>query len=178
MLKLYVWKPETPIPEFECSDSKINEYYNNRLQTDIDVRACRAYFLYQDDKLIGFFTLLPHSIQNTNNHIIRKREHKGMGKWLSGVLLGHFAIDINFAGKYFTPDVKYSKILMRCALDSFIRVVNNFCGVALLLNPINRQVCDKFYKKEYGELFKPYPTKDDYMFVRTVDVLQLLDKSI
>lgn len=171
MLKLCVWRPKASIPKFECRDSKINEYYNNRLQIDIDLRACRAYFLFQDDKVVGFFTLLPHSIQNTNNNKIR-RKYKGTGKWLSGVLLGHLAISSGFSGKRY-GEVKYSKILMSYALNRFAYVVHNFCGVALLLNPINQEVRDKFYVKEYGELFKPYPTKkDDYMYARAIDVFK------
>ena len=175
MLKLCVWEPKSPIPEFECKDKKINEYYSTRLQVDIDVRACRAYFLFQDDNVVGFFTLLPHSIQNTNNNKTR-RKYKGTGKWLSGVLLGHFAVCGEYSGKEYIPGIKYSKILMLHALNKFTDVVRNFCGVALLLNPINKEVRDKFYKKEYGDLFKPYPTKnDDYMYVRTIDVLSALN---
>ena len=65
---------------------------------------------------------------------------------------------------------------MSYALNRFAYIVHNFCGVALLLNPINKEVRDKFYVKEYGELFKPYPTKnDDYMYARAVDVLSVLD---
>lgn len=175
MLRLCVWRPKAPIPKFACRDSKINEYYGNRLQIDIDVRACRAYFLFQDDDVVGFFTLLPHSILNTNNRNTRKR-YKGTGKWLSGVLLGHFAISNKYSGKQYVNGIKYSKILMSYALNRFAYIVHNFCGVALLLNPINKEVRDKFYVKEYGELFKPYPTKnDDYMYARAVDVLSVLD---
>lgn len=176
MLKLIAWMPNKSIPEFDCIDPKINEYYNKQLQTDIDVRACRAYFLFRDDSVVGFFTLLPHSIKNTNNHIIRKRALKGMGKWLSGVLLGHFALERAFCKQRDESGLKYSKILMLYALDMFEHVVQNFCGVALLLNPINAEVRDKFYMREYGELFKKYPTNDDYMYARTVDVLSALDK--
>lgn len=176
MLKFVAWMPGKPVPEFECKDPQINRYYNTQLQTDIDVRACRAYFLFQDNDVVGFFTLLPHSIKNSNNLIIRKRELKGMGKWLSGVLLGHFAIDNKFCKQQHESGLKYSKILMFFALGRFERVVRNFCGVALLLNPINESVRDKFYIKEYGELFKKYPTNDDYMYARTIDVLTALDK--
>ena len=168
--------PNNSIPEFECKDSQINRYYKEQLQTDIDVRACKAYFLFQDDNVVGFFTLLPHSIKNTNNHSIRKRKFKGMGKWLSGVLLGHFAIDNKFCSQQHMSGLKYSRILMLYALRMFEHVVRNFCGVALLLNPINESVRDKFYIKEYGGLFEKYPTNDDYMYARTVDVLAGLDK--
>ena len=168
--------PNNSIPEFECKDSQINRYNKEQLQTDIDVRACKAFFLFQDDNVVGFFTLLPHSIKNTNNHSIRKRKFKGMGKWLSGVLLGHFAIDNKFCSQQHMSGLKYSRILMLYALRMFEHVVRNFCGVALLLNPINESVRDKFYIKEYGDLFDKYPTNDDYMFARTVDVLAVLDK--
>ncbi len=176
MLKLIAWMPNDSIPEFDCIDSKINEYYKEQLQTDIDVRACRAYFLFKDEKVVGFFTLLPHSIKNTNNRIIRRRERKGMGKWLSGVLLGHFAVGRDFCKQHDESGLKYSKILMLYALNKFECVVRSFCGVALLLNPINEQVRDKFYIREYGTLFKKYPTTDDYMYARTVDVLGALDE--
>ena len=176
MLKFVAWMPNNSIPEFECKDSQINRYYKEQLQTDIDVRACKAFFLFQGDNVVGFFTLLPHSIKNTNNHSIRKRKFKGMGKWLSGVLLGHFAIDNKFCSQQHMSGLKYSRILMLYALRMFEHVVRNFCGVALLLNPINESVRDKFYIKEYGGLFDKYPTNDDYMFARTVDVLAVLDK--
>lgn len=177
MLKFVAWTPGNSVPEFECKDPQINRYYKEQLQTDIDVRACRAYFLFQDDDVVGFFTLLPHSIKNVNSHRIRERELKGMGKWLSGVLLGHFAVNNKFCKKQYNGGLKYSKILMFFALSSFERVVRNFCGVALLLNPINENVKDKFYVQEYGDLFKKYPTDDDdYMYARTVDVLTALDK--
>lgn len=176
MLKFVAWMPNSSIPEFECRDPQINRYYKEQLQTDINVRACKAFFLFQDDNVVGFFTLLPHSIKNTNNRGIRKREHKGMGKWLSGVLLGHFAISNEFCGQKHSSGLKYSKILMFYALDRFECIIRNFCGVALLLNPINESVRDKFYIKEYGGLFKKYPTDDDYMYALTDYVLAVLDK--
>ena len=86
-----------------------------------------------------------------------------------------FAISNEFCAQKHPSGLKYSKILMFYALISFESVVRNFCGVALLLNPINESVRDKFYTREYGGLFEKYPTNDDYMYARTVDVLAVLD---
>jgi hypothetical protein len=133
-------------------------------------RAISACYVLQDENgnIIGYFTLSQHSVKNpgTNNE-------KGNYPDIPTTMLGRFAIANEFCGKDL-DGVRYSKILMQMALEKHIEQAAAIGSTALMLNPINEVVKEKFYD-QFG-IFDDYPSLEDlgYIYATTKRIKEFL----
>lgn len=164
MLTLKLLDFNQKYPEFFCREPDINRYFNERLAADVRRSVNAAYLLYDNDSLVGFFTLSQHAVKREEKH-----RHKGHFSYIPATLLGQFAIDSRFCGREYAQ-VKYSTWLLKCALQIHAKVAKQIGSTALILNPINDTVKKKFYEKT--GLFKNYESVEDndYMYARTSDI--------
>lgn len=170
MLKLVILDSSDRCPDFCCREQDINTYFTQRLQKDISRFVNAAYLLYKDADLVGFFTLSQHSVDR------EKQRNKGHFRKISATLLGQFAIDNKFCGAFYQDGLKYSTILLTQALKIHVKIAKEIGSTALILNPINETVKEKFYK-QIG-LFEEYQSSDnnDYMYAKTQDIIAYLEK--
>jgi hypothetical protein len=156
---------------FVCRESDISDYFNGHLRKDIGRFVTAGYALYDNDALVGFFTLSQHSIKR------EKQRDKGHFSDIPATLLGQFAIADDFCGKDY-QNVRYSRILLDMVLNIHIKIAKEIGSTALMLNPINNTVREKFYKK-LG-IFSDYQAVDkkhDYLFAKTKDIIAFLSSS-
>jgi hypothetical protein len=161
-------RSDSKFPEFSCKEPDIGTYFNEKLKKDIKRFVNAAYVLYEDDELVGFFTLSQHSVKRN-----KKVRNKGHFKHVPATLLGQFAISDKFCGKTY-DGVKYSVILLRHALDIHITAVDIVGSTALMLNPVNSEVKDKFYAK-IG-LFSDYPADNETFLTKILEKIGLRKK--
>ncbi len=168
-LKLVILDSNQKYPCFCCREKDINTYFNDRLQKDVARYVNAAYLLYYGNEIVGFFTLCQHAVKR------ERQKHKGHFSQISATLLGQFAINERFCGKYY-KGVKYSNILLEQALNIHVKIAKTIGSTALILNPINDTVKEKFYKK-IG-LFEEYHSQkdNDYMYAKTQDIISYLEK--
>lgn len=168
MLKLKLLDFNDACPDFCCREPDINRYFKERLFKDVMRSVNAAYLLYDNNNLVGFFTLSQHAIKREQKH-----RHKGHFNYIPATLLGQFAIDNRFCNRKY-GDVKYSTWLLKFALQIHTKVAKQIGSTALILNPINEVVKKKFYEKT--GLFKNYESveKNDYMYARTSDIAAFL----
>ncbi len=168
MLKLTLVESRKKYPEFCCGEPDIDTYFNTLLCDDVNDFVNAAYILWQDNDIVGFFTLSQHAVRRHG------QVHKGNFRDIPTTLLGQFAISRNFRGKSFN-NVKYSILLMDCALMIHARISHRIGSTALMLNPINETVKSKFYEK-FG-LFSDFESKStkNYMYATTPTILSYLD---
>jgi hypothetical protein len=159
---------DSKFPEFNCKEPNIGTYFNEKLKNDIKCFVNAAYVLCEDDALVGFFTLSQHSVKRN-----KKIRNKGHFKHVPATLLGQFAISDDFCGKM-CNNVKYSVILLRYALELHMKAVEIVGSTALMLNPVNKLVKEKFYDK-IG-LFSDYPSDEISFFTKILNCFGLKEK--
>jgi hypothetical protein len=158
MLKLSLLDPKASYKKFECRESSLSNYFNNNAKIDVE-RAISACYILQNeaDDIIGYFTLSQHSVKNP-----RTNKEKGNYPDIPTTMLGRFALANEFCGKELNGD-KYSNILMYKALEKHIEQSVAIGSTALMLNPINEIVREKFYNK-FG-IFNDYPSTQDLGYI-------------
>ncbi len=119
--------------EFDCGDDQINEYFHSKMYEDVEFGNSMSYLLFQQNNLVGFFTL-----SNSKLYCSLKGEERS---W-SAELMGQLGVQMAYQRK------GYGSLMISLAKKlSFDIRSSSGCRV-LLLKTYRKHLFEDFYKNQ------------------------------
>ena len=134
--------------EFESGDLEIDNYFHSKMYDDVEIGNSMAYFLFVDERFIGYFTL-----SNSKLYL----ELDSVEKSWPATLVGQLGVQKEYQNKH------YGSLMLSLA-KKIAHQSRNIVGTRLLiLKTFKKDIVEKFYKsngflisnekKTYTELY-------------------------